>query len=121
MSDALVAFPGDDDSGSVLVLVGRGCRAWGADLAVYPPAGLPYRYPDASVACGEPQIRQVDGRDCLENPVLLVEVLSPSSAHFDLHAKFDQYKSIPSLREYVLFSQDRYRAIVRFKLADQIW
>ena len=53
--------------------------------------------------------------------MLLVEVLSPSSAHFDLHAKFDQYKSIPSLREYVLFSQDRYRAIVRFKLADQIW
>ena len=70
------------------------CAAFGTDLALYVPGGLPYRYPDASVVCGEPRFRKINGLDALENPVLIVEVLSPTSADFDLGTKFEQYKSI---------------------------
>src|SRR5437763_1981721 len=54
------------------------CQVYGSDLAVYVPDGKPYRYADASAVCGEQRFQSADGRDCLENPVLLVEVLSPS-------------------------------------------
>ena len=88
-------------------LRGGSCRVYGSDLAVYAPGGHPYRYPDVSVVCGEPNIHQVDGRDCLENPTLLVEVLSPGSANYDRGTKFEEYKSIPSFAEYLLVAQDR--------------
>ena len=102
-------------------LRGRPCRVYGSDLAVYVPQGLPYRYPDVSVVCGEPRVRIVDGRDCLENPVLLVEVLSPASADYDLGTKFEQYKSIPDFTEYLLVEQDRPHAIRRTKRDVNSW
>src|SRR5436305_14490589 len=73
-------------------LRGQPCHVYGSDLAVYVPAGRPYRYPDASVVCGEPQVEKVDGRDCLANPALLVEVLSPTSADYDRRTKFEECK-----------------------------
>src|SRR5207247_5461709 len=59
------------------------CEAYGSDLALWAPAGLPYRYPDASVVCGGARFRTINGVDALENPVLIVEVLSPTSQAFD--------------------------------------
>ena len=49
------------------------------------------------------------------NPVLLVEVLSPSTADFDRGGKFDHYRQIRSLREYVLIWQDQVRVEQRVK------
>lgn len=97
------------------------CRVYGSDLAVYVPDGRPYRYPDASVVCGEARRRSVDGRDCLENPVLLLEVLSPASADFDLGTKFEQYKSIPEFAEYLLIAQDRPHVARRSKRDHETW
>jgi Uma2 family endonuclease len=85
------------------------------------PDGRPYRYPDASVVCGEARYRDVDGRDCLENPGLLVEVLLPSSTDFDRGTKFEQYKSIPEFAEYLLVSQDRPRAALRSRRDRTTW
>jgi Uma2 family endonuclease len=99
----------------------EGCRAYGSDLAVYVPDGRPYRYPDVSVVCGEPQIRSLDGRDCLENPVALVEVLSPLSADFDRGSKFEQYKSIPDFAEYLLVAQDRPHLARRSRRDHRTW
>src|SRR5262245_53529114 len=48
----------------------RGCRVYGSDLAVYVPAGLPYRYPNASVVCGKPRVREINGLEALEHPVV---------------------------------------------------
>ena len=101
--------------------VREGCRVYGSDLAVYVPDGKPYRYPDASVVCGEARFQIVDGRDCLENPVLLVEVLSPTSADFDRGSKFEQYKSIPDFIEYLLVMQDRPHVARRSRSGQDTW
>lgn len=64
-----------------------------------------YLYPDAVVACDEPQFDD-DELDTLLNPTLIVEVLSKSTRDYDQGAKFALYRSLPSLQEYVLVAQD---------------
>src|SRR5882724_3062675 len=64
-------------------LEGKPCRVFTADMAVKTPTLLPYRYPDASVACGESRFENIRGVDALLNPVLIVEVLSPTTAQHD--------------------------------------
>jgi Uma2 family endonuclease len=68
---------------------------------LYSATGL-YTYPDASVVCGDPVVFQTDN---LENPVVIAEVLSKSTQHHDRTTKFLDYQSIPSLKEYLLVSQ----------------
>ncbi len=51
-------------------------------------AKSPYKYPDASVACGELEFKRIEGIGALVNPVVIVEVLSPSTAVRDHEAKF---------------------------------
>ncbi len=65
-------------------------------------------YADALVVCGEADIvHEVRGGDSLLNPTAIVEVLSPSTEEYDRGGKFDDdYRYIPSLREYVLVAQD---------------
>lgn len=84
------------------------CETYVADMRVkVSPTGL-YTYPDVVVACGE--IRFEDSYiDTLLNPVVLVEVLSPSSEAYDRGEKFGHYRRLDSLREYVLVSQDQMR------------
>ncbi len=63
-----------------------------------------YTYPDIVVVCGEP--RFVDGlADTLLNPILIIEVLSPSTEAYDRGFKFAQYRTLESLQEYALVSQ----------------
>jgi len=70
---------------------------------VYIPASKQYTYPDVSVVCGEPVFFRTDN---LVNPILLVEVLSKSSRQHDRTTKFLEYKSIPSLKQYVIIDPD---------------
>ncbi|MEL6538075.1 MAG: Uma2 family endonuclease [Bacteroidota bacterium] len=88
------------------------CSPFGSDLRVYSPTTQSHMFPDAMVVCGEEKF-QDERNDILLNPTVIVEVLSPSTMHYDFVEKFDKYKRIPSLREYVLISQDRYRVEVR--------
>lgn len=88
-------------------LAGKNCEAFNSEIRVKVPADLPYRYPDVSVACGEPIFEPLQGLEMLTNPILLVEVLSPSTAAYDLDEKFTGYQSIESFREYLLIAQDR--------------
>jgi len=98
------------------------CQAYGADAPVYVPAGQPYRYADVSVVCGEPRFRSAEtGIDALENPVMLIEVLSASSADYDRGTKFEEYKSVPTFAEYLLISQDRPHVARRSRNADGSW
>ncbi len=81
------------------------CRVLISDMRIKLPTGL-YTYPDASVICDHPKFE--DGHnDVLLNPVVIVEVLSPSSESYDRGKKFEHYRSCLSLRDYVLVSQDR--------------
>lgn len=85
----------------------RGCRVFPSDLRVKVPAYPPYRYPDLTALCGQPEIERVGGLDVLTNPALIVEVLSSSTEAFDRGDKFTYYKSIASFSEYLLVAQHR--------------
>ena len=83
----------------------KGCVTFGSDVKICVALGRMIAYPDVAFVCGEPDF--LDGkRDVIKNPTLLVEVLSKTTAAYDRGAKFDNYRTIPSLREYVLVFQD---------------
>jgi Uma2 family endonuclease len=83
----------------------RPCEVYACNMRVRTsPTGL-YTYPDVVAVCGEPLFLD-DEFDTLLNPTLIVEVLSPSTETYDRGRKFDQYKAIASLREYIIVSQD---------------
>jgi len=81
-----------------------GCRAWQSDMkVVIRNKGQKFSYyPDIIAACGE----NTDDLYVRTNPILIVEVLSDSTARTDLKEKFDNYISTPTLLEYVVVSQD---------------
>ena len=80
------------------------CRVFSSDLRVRVGATGLATYPDVTVACGALE-RDKEGRETLLNPKVLVEVLSDSTERYDRGEKFEHYKKIPSLDEYVLLSQ----------------
>jgi Uma2 family endonuclease len=87
-----------------LVLADRPCLITTNDLRVRVQPGGLYAYPDIVVVCEHPQYAD-DQADTLLNPMLLFEVLSPSTERYDRVFKWSQYQTIRSLREYVLVSQ----------------
>ena len=64
-----------------------------------------YTYPDVTVVCGEPKFED-EYFDTLLNPVVIIEVLSPSTEAYDRGKKFEHYQQIESLVEYLLIAQD---------------
>lgn len=83
------------------------CRAHDADLRVRVPVTGLTTYPDITVVCG-PRERDATDPLAVTNPTLIVEVLSRSTEKYDRGEKFEHYKNLPSLRQYVLVSyQDR--------------
>ncbi|HST52318.1 MAG TPA: Uma2 family endonuclease [Pyrinomonadaceae bacterium] len=83
----------------------RPCRVLAIDLKVRIPDSRKFFYPDVTVVCGEPQFHD-ERKDIILNPILVIEVLSPSIEAFDRGAKFQAYQTIESLKEYVLVAQD---------------
>jgi Uma2 family endonuclease len=91
-----------------LHLQDKPCGVFTSDMRIRTsPMGL-YAYPDLSVVCGEPEFHD-EKRDILTNPVLLVEVLSPSTEAFDRGRKFAMYQELESLTDYILVAQDEAR------------
>jgi len=84
------------------------CEVFAGEMRVRTSPEVSYFYPDVVVVCGEPRFED-DTFDTLLNPILVVEVLSPSTAAFDRGEKFEHYKQLVSLQEYILISQDRVR------------
>ncbi|HEX6367511.1 MAG TPA: Uma2 family endonuclease [Longimicrobium sp.] len=98
---------------------GRPCRAFIGDMRVQIEGGRRYTYPDVVAVCGEPKF--LDGvLDTLENPTLIVEVLSPSTEAYDRGEKFTHYRAIETLQEYVLVAQDRVM-VERFVRHGEFW
>ena len=81
-------------------------RAYTGCLPIHTPKFPPYRYPDASVVCGDAKYKNFNGIHALENPTLLVEVLSATTEHADKNQKRLAYQAIKSLQEYMLIAQD---------------
>ena len=101
-------------------LKGKNCEAYPANMRVFVPQTGLYTYPDLVVICGEPQF-QDDTFDTLLNPILIIEVLSDTTENYDRGKKFQHYRSIESLQEYVLVSHDEARIEKYIKQGDGFW
>ena len=98
-------------------LQGKKCTHYSADMKLHIPANTLYTYPDLMVVCGDKQF--VDGeKDIIMNPVIIIEILSKNTEAYDRGGKFALYRSIPSLREYVMISSLTIRAEVMRKEND---
>ena len=95
---------------------GRPCEVYPIDLRTKVSATGLYTYPDIAAVCGEPKFED-EHFDTLINPNLIIEVLSDSTELYDRGKKFAHYRTINSLREYVLVSQTECR-IERFTRQD---
>jgi Uma2 family endonuclease len=90
-------------------LRGGPCRMFMNDMRVKVEATELYTYPDIIVVCGEREYEVARRGMSLLNPILLVEVLSESTELYDRGAKFQHYRKIPALREYLLVAQEEQR------------
>ena len=96
------------------------CQTVPSDMRVQVEATGMYTYPDAIVVCGEPQILD-ETRDTLLNPSLIVEVLSPSTEFYDRVRKFEHYRAVESVSEYLLISSERVSVELYTRQPDGRW
>ena len=101
-------------------LKGKDCESYTSEMRVWVPKSRLYTYPDIVVVCREPEF--VDEEfDTLTNPLLLIEILSESTESYDRGQKFKNYRSIDSLRGYVLISQKSPSIEKYVKHGDGFW
>lgn len=101
-------------------LEGRECESVSGETRVHVDSARAYRYPDVMVVCGDPKFRE-DDDNTLTNPIVLIEVLSPSTASIDQIQKRDEYFEIPTVEEYVLISQDTPKIARYLRQPDNSW
>ena len=99
-------------------LSGSPCRTYMSDMRLHVAAAESYFYPDVLVTCSP-----LDAASSMvkQEPKLIAEVLSPSTAAYDRGIKFSHYRSLPSLEEYALIDLDSRTADVYRKGADGLW
>ncbi|MBI1879475.1 MAG: Uma2 family endonuclease [Chloroflexi bacterium] len=96
------------------------CVAFTSDMRLLVKANGLYTYPDAMVICG--QIEFAEGRnDTVTNPIIIVEVLSKSTRDYDRGFKFESYRMIETLQDYLLVDQMRIHVEYFHKLEDGRW
>jgi Uma2 family endonuclease len=98
----------------------RPCRVYPSDLKVRVPNSTRFFYPDVSVVCGETRFAD-EQKDVILNPVLIIEVLSDTTAGFDRGRKFLSYPQIESLKEYLLVAQDEILVEKYSRQSDDSW
>jgi Uma2 family endonuclease len=91
-----------------------------SDLKIYIEPSDIGVYPDAFVICQEPMFWK-NRQDVIVNPLLIVEVLSPSTQSYDRLGKFELYKLLPSFQEYVLINADKHAVETRFREEPDLW
>jgi len=101
-------------------LKGRPCVVFNTDLRIKVEATGLFTYPDASVVCGQQRFLD-ELADTLLNPAVIVEVLSDSTEAYDRGKKFEHYRQITTLREYLVISQKEARVELFSKGTDGQW
>jgi Uma2 family endonuclease len=101
-------------------LRGKGCTVYPSDMRLHIPENGLYTYPDAMVVCNPKQFRD-EKKDTILNPVLIVEVLSPTTEGYDRGEKFRLYRSIPTLQEYLIIDSQQYTAEIYHKNREGHW
>lgn len=82
------------------------CEAFTSNLRIFIKTHDLFTYPDISVLCGEPEFYH-NRTDTITNPIVIFEVLSPSTRDYDRGQKFEFYRSIPTLCDYVIIHQEK--------------
>lgn len=76
------------------------------DLKLWIPEKEVFVYPDVMIIAGEPEFTR-EKQDILTNPICVIEVLSESTKNYDRGEKFEFYRSVNSIKEYILVDQER--------------
>ena len=112
-------------NGNLIGLLGqqlryRPCFVYGINMRLCVSATGLYTYPDVTVACGDE--RFLDGPTAtLLNPTVIIEVLSRSTEAYDRGRTFEHYRSIESLREYLMLGSERMHADLFTRQPDGRW
>ena len=96
------------------------CLVSSVDLRVATDRRRHYTYPDVVVVCDSPQFVD-EQRDTITNPAFVAEVLSDSTEKYDRGAKFERYRGVPTISEYLLISQDRVHVELYTRQAEGVW
>lgn len=102
-----------------IALRGRDCEPFGSDFRVRVSSRM-YTYPDISVVYGKPLLAD-NSQDALLNPVVIVEVLSPSTETYDRGLKLQAYRTITSLQDYILVNQNEIRIEQYTRQENNLW
>ena len=100
---------------------GKPCRVHTSDLRVYAEAPGLATFPDGSVICGELQQHPPSPEATALNPSVLLEVTSDSSEVYDTETKLECYRTIDSLREYIVVSHRERRITVHHRAPEEPW
>ena len=101
-------------------LKGKSCDVFPSDMRVNIPTTNSFTYPDLTIVCGKPELLD-DEFDNLLNPIVIIEVLSPSTESYDRGNKFFTYQQIPSLKEYILVDSTAWNIQTIVKKDDGLW
>lgn len=104
-----------------IALKGQPCQSFSSDFRIHIPRNGLYAYPDLIVVCGAIELLDTTDLDTMLNPTVLVEVLSKSTGGYDKTEKFELYRDIPSLREYITVDSRRIKVEVWHKSLSGIW
>jgi Uma2 family endonuclease len=99
-------------------LKGTPCRVLTQDVKLHVEKANSYFYPDVFVTCSEKDAKE---RLIKSEPKLVVEVLSPSTTAFDRGHKFEAYRTLPTLQEYVLIDPEAQTAEVYRRSSNEEW
>ncbi len=98
----------------------RQCEVYASDMRVKVSPPRLYTYPDVIVVCGTPHFED-DVNDTLLNPTILIEVLSKSTEAYDRGLKFELYRGLESLQEFILIAQNKRQVEHYRRQADNRW
>jgi len=96
------------------------CRVYPSDMRLKIQTTGLYTYPDVMIVCGE-EFFSDEKEDILLNPTVIIEVLSDSTESYDRGTKFENYRTLDSLKEYILISQKRKKMERFFRNAQGYW
>jgi len=98
----------------------KGCRVLPSEMKIWIESSGKFYYPDVTIVCEKPEFYKKRD-DTIENPKLLIEVLSKSTEAKDRGEKFFAYQTLVSVKEYVLVSQDKHLVEQFTKQDDGSW
>lgn len=105
---------------NVLISSGNKCLSLNNDIKVFIETANSFVFPDGMVVCGEMEHPTHDA-NAITNPVLVIEVLSDSTANYDRGEKFRKYCSLPSFKEYVLIDQHQPIIDILYRAKKTTW